>query len=127
MERIKHGIRGVFCDELSEAEGIILEIATGPGGGNFPPVLHRNPSKRIIVNDISTGVLGLWDEYLIRHELGEKVLLAAFDARKAVLRSSCIDAVSKGVKKAHIINGRLEHAVLLEIFTESGVGTEIAL
>jgi len=39
----------------------------------------------------------------------------------------CIDAVSKGVKKAHIINGTLAHAVLLEIFTESGVGTEFEL
>jgi acetylglutamate kinase len=29
------------------------------------------------------------------------------------------------VKKAHIIDGRVEHAVLLEIFTDRGVGTEI--
>jgi acetylglutamate kinase len=36
---------------------------------------------------------------------------------------SCINAVDQGVKAAHIIDGRLEHAVLLEIFTDSGVGT----
>jgi len=36
-----------------------------------------------------------------------------------------IDAVKKGVKKTHIINGTLRHAVLLEIFTKGGVGTEI--
>jgi acetylglutamate kinase len=37
----------------------------------------------------------------------------------------CADALKVGVKKAHIIDGRMEHAVLLEIFTDVGIGTEI--
>ncbi len=37
----------------------------------------------------------------------------------------CADALTGGVKKAHIIDGRVEHAVLLEIFTDVGIGTEI--
>ncbi len=37
----------------------------------------------------------------------------------------CLEAVSHGVGKAHILDGRVLHAVLLEIFTDSGVGTEI--
>jgi acetylglutamate kinase len=36
-----------------------------------------------------------------------------------------LDAVSAGVEKVHIIDGRRRHALLLEIFTDSGVGTEI--
>ena len=36
-----------------------------------------------------------------------------------------LDALADGVKKVHVIDGRLEHAVLLEIFTRGGVGTEI--
>lgn len=36
-----------------------------------------------------------------------------------------IDALDKGVKKTHIIDGRLSHAILLEIFTDRGIGTEI--
>ncbi len=39
----------------------------------------------------------------------------------------CRDAVSGGVGKAHIIDGRVEHAVLLEIFTQAGIGTEIVV
>jgi acetylglutamate kinase len=35
-----------------------------------------------------------------------------------------LDAVERGVHKAHIIDGRIEHAVLLEIFTDQGIGTE---
>ncbi|WP_155877607.1 acetylglutamate kinase [Desulfuromonas sp. AOP6] len=38
----------------------------------------------------------------------------------------CIDAVEEGVTKTHIIDGRMEHACLLEIFTDKGIGTAIA-
>ncbi len=37
----------------------------------------------------------------------------------------CLKALSGGVRKAHIIDGRAPHAILLEIFTKVGVGTEI--
>ena len=37
----------------------------------------------------------------------------------------CVDALNEGAKKAHIVDGRVRHAVLLEIFTDIGVGTEI--
>ncbi len=37
----------------------------------------------------------------------------------------CIDALRGGVAKTHIIDGRLRHAALLEIFTRSGIGTEV--
>lgn len=38
---------------------------------------------------------------------------------------SCIHAIRAGVAKAHILDGRAEHALLLEIFTREGVGTEV--
>jgi acetylglutamate kinase len=37
----------------------------------------------------------------------------------------CLDAMNGGVKKTHIIDGRKEHAILLEIFSKGGIGTEI--
>ena len=37
----------------------------------------------------------------------------------------CLEAMKGGVRKAHIIDGRKEHAILLEIFTRGGIGTEI--
>ncbi len=37
----------------------------------------------------------------------------------------CCDAISEGVHKAHIIDGRVEHACLLEIFTDLGIGTAV--
>lgn len=39
----------------------------------------------------------------------------------------CINALRGGVNKAHIVDGRVPHAILLEIFTDKGIGTEIHL
>ena len=38
---------------------------------------------------------------------------------------ACLDALASGVTKTHIVDGRVPHAVLLEVFTDSGVGTQI--
>ncbi len=40
---------------------------------------------------------------------------------------ACFDSLRAGVKKTHIIDGRVKHSLLLEIYTDSGVGTEIVL
>jgi len=62
--------------------------------------------------------------------------ITADDAKKMITRGvinegmipklhCCLDALKGGVEKVHIIDGRKEHALLLEIFTNEGVGTEI--
>ena len=38
---------------------------------------------------------------------------------------ACLLALDGGVQKAHIIDGRMPHAILLEVFTHKGIGTEI--
>jgi acetylglutamate kinase len=38
---------------------------------------------------------------------------------------SCIDALRNGVSRAHILDGRIPHALLLEFFTREGIGTMI--
>ena len=38
---------------------------------------------------------------------------------------ACEAALTGGVKKAHIIDGRVKHSILLEMFTQEGIGTEI--
>lgn len=39
--------------------------------------------------------------------------------------TACIEALNKGVKKTHIIDARIPHGLLLEIFTDQGIGTEV--
>ena len=38
----------------------------------------------------------------------------------------CIDALDKGVKSVHVLNGRVPLSILLEIFTEDGIGTMLS-
>jgi acetylglutamate kinase len=40
---------------------------------------------------------------------------------------ACLDSLRAGVRKTHVIDGRLKHSLLLEIYTHRGVGTEIVL
>ncbi len=38
---------------------------------------------------------------------------------------ACLETLNQGVRKVHIIDGRLRHSLLLEVYTSKGVGTEI--
>ena len=40
---------------------------------------------------------------------------------------SCIAAVRRGVGRAHILDGRVPHVLLLEIFTDAGIGTMVTV
>jgi acetylglutamate kinase len=40
---------------------------------------------------------------------------------------ACLDSLQAGVHKTHMIDGRLRHSLLLEIYTDTGIGTEIVL
>jgi acetylglutamate kinase len=80
-----------------------------------------------------TDVEGVWDE--------EKKMVKAMDGKKVLQLiengtiaggmypkvKCCLKALRGGVRKAHIVDGRLKHAILLEIFTDEGIGTEIVL
>lgn len=86
-----------------------------------------NAEKLILLTD-TPGVLDS-DKKLIpkisvaqMHRLIEEELITGGMIPKVVC---CADALNDGVKKAHIIDGRMEHSVLLEIFTDVGIGTEI--
>ena len=39
--------------------------------------------------------------------------------------AACMDAIQGGVSSAHIIDGRVPHSLLLELFTDAGIGTKI--
>jgi acetylglutamate kinase len=38
---------------------------------------------------------------------------------------ACLETLEKGVRKIHIIDGRIRHSLLLEVYTNEGVGTEL--
>jgi acetylglutamate kinase len=52
-------------------------------------------------------------------------MLAGLDGGMIPKMEACLTAVRGGVPQAHVIDGRLPHAILLEIFTDSGIGTMV--
>lgn len=68
---------------------------------------------------------------LVRHldvkQIDDMVKTGAIGSGMLPKVEACINALQGGVNKAHIIDGRIPHALLLEIYTEAGVGTEIVL
>jgi acetylglutamate kinase len=68
--------------------------------GVLIPTLTRNGVKRLIAEGIISG--GMLPKV-----------------------QACLTALDNGVRKTHIVNGTIPHALLLEIFTQQGVGTEI--
>ena len=52
-------------------------------------------------------------------------MLPSLDAGMVPKMEACVRAVRGGVAKAHVIDGRQPHSMLLEIFTDEGVGTSV--
>ena len=54
-----------------------------------------------------------------------RALLPSLESGMIPKMTACLDAVDGGVGKAAIIDGRIPHSILLEIFTQEGIGTEV--
>lgn len=84
--------------------------------------------KLVFLSDVE----GVYEDYEDKNSLISKLSLkeAKELAKKTqggmlVKLGSCIEACENGVKKVHILDGRVKHSLLLEIFTDKGIGTLI--
>ncbi|NQX06165.1 acetylglutamate kinase [Rathayibacter sp. VKM Ac-2856] len=81
---------------------------------------------------ILTDVAGLYADWPDRDSLVSRIasdelaaLLPSLESGMIPKMTACLDAVRGGVPKAAIIDGRVPHSMLLEVFTSEGVGTEV--
>jgi acetylglutamate kinase len=81
---------------------------------------------------VLTDVAGLYADWPNLDSLVSEIsttelrsLLPKLESGMIPKMQACLAAVDGGVPKAHIIDGRQPHSILLEIFTESGVGTQV--
>jgi acetylglutamate kinase len=81
---------------------------------------------------ILTDVAGLYRDWPDRASMLTSIpvaelreLLPGLESGMIPKMSACLDAVEGGVAKAAIIDGRVPHSILLEIFTQQGIGTEV--
>ncbi len=115
---------------------VIAPVGVGPEGESYninaDLVAGRvaaaiNAEKLILLTDVA-GVKAKDGQLLSSIAVGEIHRLIEEEAITGGMIpkvTCCAEALRDGVKKAHIIDGRVQHAVLLEIFTDVGVGTEI--
>ncbi len=109
----------------ADAKGITFNINADLVAGRIASAL--NAEKLILLTDVK-GVLDKKKKLLsvltlaqTRRVIKDKVAVGGMIPKL----KCCINAIAAGVHSAHIIDGRVEHAVLLEVFTDSGVGTVI--
>jgi acetylglutamate kinase len=81
---------------------------------------------------ILTDVAGLYSDWPNRDSLVSvidsealRALLPSLESGMIPKMAACLAAVDGGVAKAAIIDGRVQHSILLEVFTQSGIGTEV--
>jgi acetylglutamate kinase len=81
---------------------------------------------------VLTDVAGLYRDWPNRDSLVSEIdaaelalLLPSLESGMIPKMTACLDAVLGGVPKAAIIDGRRPHSILLEIFTDAGIGTEV--
>jgi acetylglutamate kinase len=85
-------------------------------------------AKLVILTDVA-GLYSDWpnrDSLVSKIDAGElRALLPSLESGMIPKMSACLAAVDGGVAKAAIIDGRVPHSILLEVFTQSGIGTEV--
>jgi len=79
---------------------------------------------------VLTDVEGIMDEQklissLKRAEIAKLIEQGVISEGMLPKVEACLTALDGGVRKSHIIDGRQDHALLLEVFTDRGIGTEI--
>jgi acetylglutamate kinase len=85
-------------------------------------------AKRLILLTDVTGVLSGTGELissLTMEETAKAVQDGTIAGGMIPKLESCLHALQNGVEKAHIIDGRIENSLILELFTQKGIGTEI--
>ena len=84
--------------------------------------------KLVVLTDVE-GIYANWpdrDSLLSQVVVTEaRALLARVDSGMVPKLEACIRAVEQGVPQAHVIDGRAAHSVLLEVFTDEGIGTMV--
>lgn len=132
--KINPEVLGVF--ERSNIIPVVAPTGTGPKGetynvnadtaaGAIAAAVHAR--KLIMLTDVA-GVLDARGELISKMTVSETRALLAGGAVKGGMipkLETCLEALEHSIEAAHILDGRVPHVLLLEVFTEHGAGTMI--
>ncbi|MFN8026270.1 MAG: acetylglutamate kinase [Acidimicrobiia bacterium] len=117
-------IATVGVDDAGQAYNVNADTVAGA-------IAAALPAEKLVY---LTNVEGLYADYPDASSLIGQIDIAGLEALEAAGKlsegmipkiHSCIEALRAGVQRAHILDGRIPHALLLEFFTREGVGTMV--
>jgi len=108
------------------ADGLTYNVNADTAAAHLAMALRAE--KLVMLTDVG-GLFRNWPE---RDSLVSEIttddlrgLLPTLEAGMLPKMAACLMAVDAGVEKAHVLDGRVAHALLLEVFTDGGVGTQV--
>jgi len=110
----------------ADGDGVVYNVNADTAAAALAVALGA--AKLVVLTDVA----GLYRDWPASAEVISQLgasdlekLLPALSAGMIPKMEACLTAVRGGVPQAHVLDGRLEHAILLEIFTDSGIGTMV--
>jgi acetylglutamate kinase len=125
---IREGYIPVICSIAVGEDGATYNINADHVAGALAATL--NASKLIVLTDVRGVYRDFSDKSSLISELSaaeanELIHAGKIDSGMIPKVQACLTALEGGVEKAHIIDGTIPHALLMEVFTDTGIGTMI--
>jgi len=121
---LEAGLIPVISTVAPDSSGQLVNVNADLAASSLAIALQAE--KLVVLTDVP----GLYSDWPNRDSLVSELSASELQEMLPDLESgmipkmqACLNAVNGGVSKAHIIDGRIPHSVLLEIFTPSGIGT----
>lgn len=126
LDLVNAGRIPVVSTIAPDVDGVVHNINADTAAAALAEALHAE--KLLMLTDVE----GLYTSWPDRDSLVSEIdtgtlsrLLPTLEAGMVPKIEACLRAVGGGVPSAHVIDGRVEHCVLVELFTDEGTGTKV--
>lgn len=124
LDALASGVVPIISTVAPGSDGQLLNVNADLAAASLAVALGAQ--KLVLLTDVA----GLYSDWPNRDSLVSEIrtpelveLLPSLESGMIPKMRACLNAIDGGVPRAHIIDGRTPHSILLEIFTSSGVGT----
>ncbi|WP_370965454.1 acetylglutamate kinase [Amycolatopsis sp. cg9] len=126
LDIVNAGRIPVVSTVAPDVEGVVHNVNADTAAGALAAALGAE--KLVVLTDVE----GLYANWPDRSSLIDRIRVDRLETMLPGLASgmipkmeACVRAIRGGVRRAHVIDGRLAHSVLLEVFTSRGIGTMV--
>jgi acetylglutamate kinase len=126
LDIVRAGRIPVVSTVAPDVDGVVHNVNADTAAGALAIALDA--AKLVVLTDVEGLYLNWPDRSSLRNEIHAAELesvLPGLASGMVPKMEACLRAVRGGVSRAHVIDGRLEHSLLLEVFTTRGVGTMV--